>query len=90
MQPDNGWDRPFVGQLRKGECKGLFEIVLKVNNVQHRPIGYYSAKMEFTFLAFATERDGKFDPPNVCGTAKKRIEIIREDKERVREFTIYG
>lgn len=87
-QGENGWERPKVGQLRHGDCKGLFEIVLKFNKVQHRPIGYYSGKMEFTFLAFATERDGEFDPPNVCTTAQKRLKIIREDKERVREFRI--
>lgn len=85
---ENGWNRPQVGQLRHGDCKGLFEIVLKVNKVQHRPIGYFSGRMEFTFLAFATERDGEFDPPDVCATAKKRLELIRERKERVREFRI--
>src|SRR2546422_5051514 len=56
-RPPHGWDRPFVGQLRR-ECKGLFEIVLTVKGVQHRPIGYFSGHQEFTFIAFATERDG--------------------------------
>jgi hypothetical protein len=79
------WDRPYVGQLR-GECRGLFEIVLKVNNVQHRPIGYFSGKQEFTFLAFATERDGEFDPKNICKTAFKRKVIIEANKERAREI----
>lgn len=85
---EKGWDRPQVGQLRHGDCKGLFEIVLKVNKVQHRPIGYFSGKMEFTFLAFATERDGEFEPPNVCTTAQQRLELIRRDNKRVREFRI--
>jgi hypothetical protein len=89
-RPENGWDRPQVGQLRRGECKGLYEIVLKVNGVQHRPLGYYSGKMEFTFVAFATERDGKLVPDGICDTAKQRIKIIEEKKERVREFKIYG
>jgi hypothetical protein len=88
--PADGWDRPYVGQLRRGECKGLFEIVLKVNKVQYRPIGYFSGRGEFTFLAFATERDGKFDPIDVCATAKKRLEVISQNKERVRELKIYG
>jgi hypothetical protein len=85
---ENGWDRPQVGQLRHGDCKGLYEIVLKVNKVQHRPIGYFSGKMEFTFLAFATERDNTFEPPNVCTTAKQRLDLIRKDNKRVREFRI--
>jgi hypothetical protein len=83
-RPGNGWDRPNVGQLR-GKCKGLFEIVLKVNKVQHRPLGYFSGKMEFTFLAFATERDGKFNPPDVCKTAQNRKSLI-ENEGRVCEI----
>jgi hypothetical protein len=86
-RPGNGWDRPWVGQLH-GRCKGLFEIVLKVNKVRHRPIGYFSGKEEFTFLPFATERDNKLDPPNVCELAQKAKKIILLHKERVREFWI--
>ena len=88
QQPEDKWDRPEVGQLRHGSCKGLYEIVLKVNGVQHRPIGYFSGKMEFTIVAFATERDRQFDPPNVCDTAQERIAFIKNHKERVREFRV--
>jgi hypothetical protein len=87
QQPPEWWDRPRIGKLRK-ECKGLIEIIFEVGNVQHRPIGYYSGKLEFTIVAFATERGGKFDPVNVCETAKKRIAIIEADKERAREFRL--
>jgi len=85
--PGDGWDRPYVGQLRR-ECKGLFEIVIEVGNVQYRPIGYFSGEMEFTFLAFATERDDRLVPASVCDTAKRNIEIIEQHKERAREITI--
>jgi hypothetical protein len=88
--PSNGWKRPYVGQLRHGSCKGLFEIVISVSGVEHRPVGFFSGEMEFTFLAFATERDGKFDPIMTCNVAQKRKDIILNDKERSREFTIYG
>src|SRR5215212_485650 len=74
--PGNGWTRPYVGQLRHGSCKGLFEIVISLPSVEHRPIGYFSGKMEFTIVAFATERDSKFDPITICETAQKRIDII--------------
>lgn len=67
-KPGNGWNRPDVGQLRHG-CSGLYEIVLKVDKVQHRPIGYYSGKEEFTFVAFAIEKGGQFVPKNICDTA---------------------
>jgi len=79
------WDRPYVGQLR-AKCAGLFEIVLRVANVQHRPIGYFSGKREFTFLAFATERDGEFDPRDICKTAFNRKALIESKKERAREI----
>lgn len=88
---ENGWDRPDVGQLRGKECKGLFEIVIFADNVQHRPIGYFSGKCEFTFVVFAVEKGGKLTPPNICKTAKERIKIIEDKKEninRVREFTL--
>jgi hypothetical protein len=83
----HGWDRPYVGQLHR-ECKGLFEIVLKVDNVQHRPIGYFSGKEEFTFLFFATERDHKLDPPGTCKLAQAAKDIAISHKERVCEITI--
>jgi hypothetical protein len=86
-QSGGGWDRPNVGQLH-GKCKGLFEIRLKVNKVQYRPIGYFSGPQEFTFVAFATERDGKFDPPDICKTAQARRVLIELNKERSRAFTI--
>lgn len=79
------WERPRVGKLRK-ECEGLYEIRFEVNNMQYRPIGYYSGRLEFTIVAFAEERGGKFDPLNVCVTAKNRQAIIDADKERAREF----
>lgn len=85
--PANGWDRPYVGQLRR-ECKGLFEIVLKVNKVQYRPIGYFSGRMEFTILAFAIEKGSKFEPLNVCEQAFNRKALIEENEERASEFTI--
>src|SRR5690242_19904741 len=64
--PDDGWDRPYVGQLRGKPCKGLYEIVITVEKVQHRPIGYFSGIMEFTIVSFATERDGKLVPVSTC------------------------
>lgn len=82
----NGWSRPYVGQLRR-ECKGLFEIVVSMPDVEHRPIGYFSGVMEFTFLVFATERDGKLVPNSVCDTANRLIKDIAEGKENVRDVT---
>jgi len=85
-QPPIVWQRPYIGKLRK-ECKGLYEIRFEVNNVQHRPIGYYSGEHEFTILAFATERDGQFDPLEICTTARWRKSLIERDRRHAREFT---
>jgi len=74
--------------LRHGDCKALFEIVISVANAEHRPIGYFSGKQEFTIVAFAVERDGSFDPKSVCGAAKKLIQAIKEGKEHVRIFNV--
>src|SRR5262245_25203146 len=59
------WVRPWVGTLRGGKkekkngCNGLHELRFDVGNVEYRPIGYYSGKMEFTILYFAEEHDGE-------------------------------
>lgn len=83
--PIEYWSRPYAAKLR-GKCKGLMEIRFDVNNVEHRPIGYISGDREFTLLAFATERDGKFDPKEVCDTAKKRKKLIEKEARHSREF----
>ena len=38
-------------------------------------------------IAFATERDGKFEPKTICATAKRLIDRIKSGQEKVREFT---
>lgn len=85
-QPPDVWQRPHVAMLR-GDCRGLLEIRFEVRNVQHRPIGYYSGELEFTILAFATERDSQFDPREICSTAKSRKAFIELDRRHAREFT---
>ena len=87
-QPPSVWQRPYIGKLR-GKCKGLYEIRFEVNNVQHRPIGFFSGDQEFTILAFATERDSQFDPQEVCTIAKNRKKKIEENKEHAREFILF-
>jgi hypothetical protein len=85
-QPPAVWQRPYVGTLTDN-CDGLFELRFEVFNVQHRAIGYYSGEKEFTILAFCTERDGDFDPSNICDTANERRALIRQDGRYAREFT---
>lgn len=93
-QPPSNWRRPFVSTLEGGKkergkgCKGLVEIRFEVNNVQYRPLGFYSGEREFTIVFIAEERGGKFDPPTACETAKKRIAEIKKDSTKVNDWWI--
>lgn len=79
--------RPEVGML-KGECKGLLELRIKVNNVQYRPLCYRGpGPREITILIGAVEKGGEFDPKNACETAFNRIELIKKHgRGRLREL----
>lgn len=39
----------------------------------------------FTLLIWSTERDGKFNPPNVRDTALDRMNQVLRDRERANE-----
>lgn len=75
------WGFPIYRALH-GECAGLGEIRFKANKVQHRPIGFFSGKNEFTILFFATEKGGKFVPKKSCTIAKRRWDLVRSNKEK--------
>jgi hypothetical protein len=83
--------RPFdrqdkVGLLRKsGPChgEGFIELIIKVANVQYRPIGWYGPDARtVTLLVGATERDGEFDPRNACEQAVTRKRLILSDRRK--------
>jgi len=86
-QPRSEWTRPDYGILR-GDCRGLGEVRFRVRNVEHRPIGFFIGNDVFVLVAFATERDGKFDPKNICRTAQNRkIDVLRNPRRsRVCDF----
>ncbi len=91
-QPPANWTRPFVSVLKGGKrgrktgCIGLVEIRFEVKNVQYRPLGYFSDELEFTILFFAKEVGNAFVPLAACNIAKTRIEKMKENKEKAREF----
>jgi hypothetical protein len=75
----NAWEVPYVKKLRGTKC--LFEIRIKKNNVQYRPLGFYGPDQnEFTLLAGAIEKDSKFQPRTVIQTAETRRKKILKDK----------
>jgi hypothetical protein len=79
IKPLQRLDRPQTGVLL-GECEGLYEFVITHGKVQYRPLFVYGPRpREITILAGATKTGGigrttptKWDPPNVCATAKRR------------------
>jgi hypothetical protein len=92
-RPITAWVMPYTrmlggGKRSKKNCTGLVEFRFDVGNVEYRPLGFYSGKMEFTFLFFAEEHDGEFVPPNACQIAKERMGIIEADWSRAREFRL--
>ena len=65
---------------------GLGKLRFKVANVQHRPLGFFGPERKmFTLLIWSTERDGKFNPPNVRDTALDRMNQVLRDRERANE-----
>src|SRR5579863_10372314 len=79
-QPRDEWTRPDYAPLKR-ECHGLGEVRFKVRNVQHRPIGFFKGTDVFVILAFATERDGEFDPKEICRTAQNRkTDVLRNPR----------
>ncbi len=77
VQPPHKWVRPHVGIL-SGKCKGLIEIIFKADNVQHRPLGFYSPSHIFTIVFFATEKGGELKPKDACKTAIDRKSLIEK------------
>jgi hypothetical protein len=80
-QPRTEWTRPDYGILRRA-CIGLGEVRFKVRNVQHRPIGFFIGSDVFVLVAFATERDGEFDPQNTCRTSQNRRTTVLRNPRR--------
>ena len=68
----NGFDRLTGNKYR--QYRGLGKLRFKTAEAQHRPLGFFGPiPGAFTLLAWATERDGKFDPPDVLDTALRRM-----------------
>jgi len=77
--------RPSLNDLKKltqGDCKGIWELRIKCNGVQYRPLGYFGPwKNQFTILVGATERDRKLVPRDACATARKRMRLVEQYRE---------
>jgi hypothetical protein len=88
-QVRQGWTRPAGFDMLSGKYSELGKLRFKASKAQHRPLGFFGPQPnEFTCLAWATERDGKFDPPRIRDTALERMQAIREGRAEAYEFDI--
>ena len=82
-QPDiTGWARYNNFDRLSREYRALGKFRLKVQNVQHRPLGYFGPGLKtYTLLVWATERDGDYAPPGVRDTALRRMKMVENNPE---------
>jgi hypothetical protein len=81
------WLRPAGFDMLPGKFNKLGKLRFKASSAQHRPLGFFGpGPNEFTFVAWATERDGKFDPPGIREAALERMEAIWQGKAKAYEF----
>lgn len=81
------WVRPAGFDMLSGKYGKLGKLRFKAANAQHRPIGFFGpGPNEFTLLAWATERDSKYDPPDIRETALKRMEAIENGTSPAYDF----
>jgi hypothetical protein len=81
-----GWSRPNGFDRLSGKYRELGKLRFKVAKVQHRPLGFFGPERKtFTLLIWATERDGKYDPPNVRDTALRRMAQVKQNPRRADE-----
>lgn len=84
QQPRDRWVRPNFDTLGN-DCSGLGEVRFEYKNVQYRPLGFASGKMEFTFVFVAIEKGGKFVPKNTCKVAQERKAEVEADRSKARD-----
>lgn len=81
----NNWHRPYAHQLKGYD--GIWEIIIKSENVQYRPLGCFGpGDKVFSLLIGAREKDNKFVPQNAPKTAEKRKKVIYENEGYLNEY----
>jgi hypothetical protein len=72
------WREPLFKVLVDQD--GISEIRFKADNVEQRPLGFWSGEAEYTLLLWATEKNNRFIPKNACVTAKARKAACMADR----------
>ncbi len=89
MMTLKNWGRPYAAKLRGKKYNLIWEIIIKWNKIQYRPLGCFGPNEEkdFTLLIGAIERSmGIFIPRNAPDTAQERCKLIHNDRSYVGEY----
>jgi hypothetical protein len=89
LSDSRNWGGKRTTSLSGKPCLGLVEIRLCVDNVQHRPIGFFGPNSgEFTILLFAKEVGGAFVPKSACEICQTRKREVIDDEGRSRYYDL--
>jgi hypothetical protein len=84
QNPQPNWPTKYFKMLSTKPCKGLGEVRMFVDKVQHRPLTFFdkSKRMTLTFVICAIEKDGEFLPRNACKVGNQRKTEIEANAAR--------
>lgn len=82
------WEPPIAKKLKGNKYDPIYEIRIHGNKVEYRPLGFYGpGEKNFTLLIGARKKSGKkkspsWEPLEARETAKRRYELIQQDKKK--------
>ena len=91
-QEPSMWRDPYAKKLsgsRDDDCRNLYEIRFKANNVQQRPMGYFGPRdNEFTVVVWVTHKGSQYSTTEFCRIAKERWGAVCSGAAKTSEVEI--
>lgn len=91
-QPPAMWLEPGakrLGSATDKDCKDVYEIRFKANNIQQRPLGFFGpGPSQFTVVLWATHKGNQWVPKEKCRIAKERYQSIVDGKSTIAKIEI--
>jgi hypothetical protein len=87
-QPIERWESPSKSPYAKRLNNGVWEIRYKAENIQQRPLGGVTAKAQFALVFWATEKGGRFIPPNAVERAAELLSQARNLRGDLHEYLL--
>lgn len=86
--PQTEW-KGIIKQLHGQQWRKLYEHLLFVDGVQHRPFGFFGLnQQEYTIVTTATHKQRRYNPPDVFDTAVRRMTNVRLTGDFRREIKL--